>query len=284
MTGPVTAAAATRPNRSGAGWTRRAHPPGGSGRSDLSGLSGLSHRPSRPGRLGRSPRPFRFRRARLVSAIVGLALVISGLFGPGLAGPIGAGSGLEFGPERALAASSVRAPITGSGSTWSANALQQWITNVWVNYKWKISYSESGSTQGRNDFANGTADFGVSEIPYQIANSNEGDVRPNRQFAYMPIVAGGTALMYNLMIAGKRVTNLRLSGEVVAKIFTGVITRWDDPAIQADNPALALPAIPIVPVVRSDGSGATAQVTIWLRQQYSQIWDAYCGRVGRPMV
>jgi phosphate ABC transporter phosphate-binding protein len=186
--------------------------------------------------------------------------------------------------QPAAAVGRVHAPITGSGSTWSANALQQWIKNVWANYQWKLNYSESGSSQGRNDFANGTADFGVSEIPYAIANSNEGDPRPVRKFAYMPIVAGGTALMYNLQIGGKRVTNLRLSGDVVAKIFTGVITRWDDAAIKADNPALALPGIPIVPVVRSDGSGATAQVSIWLRQEHTGLWDAYCGKVGRPMI
>lgn len=184
----------------------------------------------------------------------------------------------------ATAAGAVHAPIVGSGSTWSANALQAWIRNVWANYQWKLTYSESGSTQGRNDFTNGTADFGVSEIPYGIANSNEADARPARQFAYMPIVAGGTSFMYNLQIAGKRVTNLRLSGDTVGKIFTGVITHWDDPAIKADNPALALPAIPIVPVVRSDGSGATAQFSIWLRQQYPEIWDAYCPKVGRPVV
>jgi phosphate ABC transporter phosphate-binding protein len=201
--------------------------------------------------------------------MVGIVLLVGG--GLGLATP-------------ALAVGRVHAPITGSGSTWSANALQQWIKNVWANYQWKIDYTESGSTQGRNDFAYGTADFGVSEIPYAIANSNEGDARPNRSFAYMPIVAGGTAFMYNLQIAGKRVTNLRLSGAVIAKVFTGVITRWDDPAIKADNPALALPSLPIVPVVRSDGSGATAQVSIWLRQEHTAIWDAYCGKVGRPMV
>jgi phosphate ABC transporter phosphate-binding protein len=181
-------------------------------------------------------------------------------------------------------ADTVHSPIVGSGSTWSANALQTWIRNVWANYQWKITYSESGSTIGRTDFANGTADFGVSEIPYAIANSNEQDSRPNRKYAYMPIVAGGTAFMYNLVIGGKKVSNLRLSGETVAKIFTGVISRWDDPAIKADNPSLALPSIPIVPVVRSDGSGATAQVSIWLRQMYPKYWDAYCGKVGRAPV
>lgn len=181
-------------------------------------------------------------------------------------------------------AAGIHAPIVGSGSTWSANALQAWIRNVWANYQWKITYSESGSTIGRTDFSNGTADFGVSEIPYAISNSNEKDTRPSRPYAYMPIVAGGTAFMYNLVIGGKRVTNLRLSGPTIAKIFTGVITRWSDPAIKADNPLLNLPAIPIVPVVRSDGSGATAQVSIWLRQMYPKYWDAYCGKVGRPLV
>ncbi|GAA3819120.1 phosphate ABC transporter substrate-binding protein PstS [Cellulomonas soli] len=209
--------------------------------------------------------------ARAATACLGVALVLAGSLGLAGVGP-------------AAAADRVRAPIVGSGSTWSANALQQWIRNVWANYQWKITYSESGSTQGRNDFANGTADFGVSEIPYGIANSNEGDARPNRQFAYMPIVAGGTAFMYNLQVGGKRVTNLRLSGETIAKIFTGVITHWDDAAIAADNPSLALPAIPIVPVVRSDGSGATAQVSIWLRQEHTALWDDYCGKVGRPLV
>ncbi|MDR1119060.1 MAG: phosphate ABC transporter substrate-binding protein PstS, partial [Bifidobacteriaceae bacterium] len=224
---------------------------------------------------GRSnPRRTRWKRAWFGVAAVGIGLMVTG--------PLTLGPGVPAAP--AQAAGRVHAPITGSGSTWSANALQQWIRNVWANYQWKINYSESGSTQGRNDFANGTADFGVSEIPYAIANSNEGDPRPNRQFAYMPIVAGGTAFMYNLQIGGRRVTNLRLSGDVLAKIFTGVITRWDDASIKADNPALALPGIPIVPVVRSDGSGATAQVSIWLRQEHTAVWDAYCGKVGRPLV
>ena len=209
--------------------------------------------------------------ARAVAALLGLVLI-----GTGVLGFVGASS--------ARAAGTAHSPLVGSGSTWSANALQAWIRNVWANYQWKITYSESGSTQGRNDFGNGTSDFGVSEIPYGIANSNETDARPARPFAYMPIVAGGTAFMYNLEIGGHRVTNLRLSGETIAKIFTGTVTRWDDALIKADNPELALPSIPIVPVVRSDGSGATAQVSIWLRQEHAAEWDAYCPKVGRGLI
>lgn len=172
-------------------------------------------------------------------------------------------------------------PVSGSGSTWSANALQQWTRNVAANYQWVVNFDAGGSSAGRQQFAQGTVDFAVSEIPYQLAGSDSPDPRPARQFVYVPIVAGGTAFMYNLVIGGQRVTNMRLSGDVLAKIFTGVITKWDDPAIAADNPKLALPAIQIVPVVRSDGSGTTAQLTSWMRSQHGDIWSAYCARAGR---
>jgi phosphate ABC transporter phosphate-binding protein len=208
---------------------------------------------------------------RALVAALGVALIVIGT--------------LSFaGVAPASAAGSVHAPIRGAGSTWSENAVQQWMKNVWANYQWRIDYDGKGSTQGRTAFRDGTAHFGVSEIPYELPNSNERDPLPQRQFAYMPIVAGGTAFMYNLEIGGNRVTNLRLSGDTIAKIFTGEITRWDDGQIKADNPLLALPAIPIVPVVRSDGSGATAQFTTWMRQEHTAVWDAYCGKVNRPVV
>jgi phosphate ABC transporter phosphate-binding protein len=171
-------------------------------------------------------------------------------------------------------------PVSGSGSTWSANAMDQWRRNV-NQYGMRIDYQASGSSDGRNQFRNGTVDFAVSEIPYGLKDGNVVDPLPSRPFAYMPIVAGGTAFMYNLKIGPNRVTQLRLSGETIAKIFTGVITKWDDPAIKADNPGLTLPPIKVVPVIRSDGSGTSAQFTTWLASQYPDIWNAYCQKVGR---
>lgn len=87
--------------------------------------------------------------------------------------------------------------------------------------------------------------------------------------------------MYNLTIDNQKVTNLRLSGATLAKIFTREITNWADPAIKADNPGLALPARSIVPVVRSDAAGPTAQFTGFLASQYPNIWDGYCHRTGQ---
>jgi ABC-type phosphate transport system substrate-binding protein len=88
--------------------------------------------------------------------------------------------------------------------------------------------------------------------------------------------------MYNLEIGGKRVTNLRLSGATVAKMFTGNITQWNDAAIKKDNPSLDLPNRRIVPVVRSDGSGTTAQFSAWMAETQRSTWDAFCKSAGRP--
>lgn len=163
--------------------------------------------------------------------------------------------------------------ISGSGSTWSQNALDQWRRNVANNYGMTVNFSGTGSSAGRSDFIKGTVDFAVSEIPFQSApEDGSAPEVPPRGYAYLPIVAGGTAFMYNLKISGKRVTDLQLSGEVISKIFTGQITNWNDGAIAALNPGLTLPSRAITPVVRSDGSGSTAQFTKWMSTQYPSIW------------
>jgi phosphate ABC transporter phosphate-binding protein len=170
--------------------------------------------------------------------------------------------------------------VSGAGSTWSANAIQQWIANV-TQYGMTVDYAANGSSDGRAQYANGTVDFAVSEIPFGLQDGASQEAVPSRKFAYMPIVAGGTSFMYNLKIGGAQVTSLRLSGDVLAKIFTGKITAWNDPAIQADNPGLTMPGTQITPVVRSDGSGTSAQFTAWMLARQPDIWNGFCQQVGR---
>ncbi|MEU3185456.1 phosphate ABC transporter substrate-binding protein PstS [Streptomyces sp. NPDC006923] len=186
---------------------------------------------------------------------------------------------LAIGPLPAWAATYPK--INGAGSTWSSNALDQWRRNVASNFGMTVNFAATGSSNGREQFRNGSVDFGVSEIPYGLKEGGVTDAPPKRGFAYMPIVAGGTAFMYNLKIGGKKVTNLRLSGDVLAKIFTSKITMWNAPEIRADNPGLTLPARRVVPVVRSDGSGTTAQFTTWMAKEHAATWNAYCARAGR---
>ena len=205
------------------------------------------------------------RRTRLLGAVLAVAALA-----------------LSILPATAATAGENYVPISGAGSSWSSVAISQWAVNV-QQYGMKIRYASTGSSDGRNQFKAGTVDFAVSEIPYGIKDGGVTDVPPTVGYAYMPIVAGGTSFMYNLSAGGKRITNLRLSGPVLAGIFTGTITSWDDPKIKADNPGLELPKRRVVPVVRSDGSGSTAQFTTWMSKKYPSEWNAYCKQAGRPL-
>ena len=125
-------------------------------------------------------------------------------------------------------------------------------------------YTASGSAQGRKDYAlHAPPTSRVTEIGYQGIDPLTGrdrHRRTGRPYAYLPIVAGGTAFPYQIRVGGKLVRNLRLSGQTLAKIFTNQITNWNDPAITADNNGRALPSLPIIPVVHSEGSGLDGPV------------------------
>jgi phosphate ABC transporter phosphate-binding protein len=174
----------------------------------------------------------------------------------------------------------VYAQIEGTGSTWSQLIVAQWISDVNANGM-QVVYTGGGSSKGRRDFANDSVDFAISEIPYQGKDEQgNADTSNGRGYAYLPIVAGGTAFTYQLKVGGQMVRNLRLSGETLAKIFTDKITNWDDPAITRDNNGRKFPDLPITPVVRSDGSGTTAQLTTWMDKEYPSIWRPYFGHPG----
>lgn len=179
-----------------------------------------------------------------------------------------------------VARAATYAQIEGTGSTWSEIIVQQWIADVDASGM-KVVYTGGGSTKGRKDFAQDTNDFAISEIPYQGTDEQgNADTSNGRDFAYLPIVAGGTAFTYQLKIGNELVRNLRLSGETIAKIFTNQITNWNDPAITEDNNGRAFPSVPITPVVRADGSGTTAQFTSWLDKEHPSIWRPYFGKSG----
>lgn len=171
-----------------------------------------------------------------------------------------------------------RALISGSGSSWSANAVNQWVSDVKQDGL-QVVYTAVGSAQGRKDFAYGTTDYAVSDIGYRGVDpkTNEQDTSQGRDFVYLPVVGGGTAFPYQVRVGGKLLRNLRLSGETLAKIFTLKITNWNDPQITADNNGRRLPSISIIPVVHSEGSGATAQFTRYLAKQFPSIWRSFSG-------
>lgn len=169
------------------------------------------------------------------------------------------------------------AEIQGAGSTWAQNAVDEWTANEKPNGL-EIVYTGDGSAAGRTDFALDTEDFAVSDIGYQgydpVTNTDDVSHRP---YAYLPVTAGGTSFPYNIVVDGKRITNLRLSGKTLAEIFTNHITNWDDPAITADNNGHKLPNLPIITVVPSEGSGTSAQFTDYLNTLFAQYWVPFNG-------
>lgn len=168
--------------------------------------------------------------------------------------------------------------VDGAGSTWSQIAVDQWRADV-ARQGLKINYQGVGSTAGRAFYIQDQVDFAVSEIPFLAEEKPNADRKP---FTYLPIVAGGTAFMYNLLdAAGQRVTNLRLSPNTIAGIFTGRIRTWADPAITADN-GRAFPDTPVTPVLRSDGSGTSAQFTAWMAEVTPGPWGEFARSKGLP--
>ncbi|HTR69527.1 MAG TPA: substrate-binding domain-containing protein [Mycobacteriales bacterium] len=168
--------------------------------------------------------------------------------------------------------------IQGSGSSWAANAVNQWVADVKAQGM-EVVYNPSGDAAGRQDYANRTSDFAVTSLGYQGIDHVTGvsDTSQGRPYAYLPIAAGGTAFPYQIRVHGIQVRNLRLSGQTLAKIFTNQITNWDNKEITADNDGHALPSLPITPVVQSEGSGSTAQLTRYFGREFPSVWRSFNG-------
>src|SRR5439155_7355661 len=107
-----------------------------------------------------------------------------------------------------------------------------------------------GSGAGIQQVRAGTVDFGASDA----ALSNDQLKTMPRRVVHIPTVAGALAIAYNLPGMTKRI---RLTQELIAGIYLGTITVWNDRRMAAANPGVTLPAAPILPVHRSDGSGTT---------------------------
>jgi phosphate transport system substrate-binding protein len=171
--------------------------------------------------------------------------------------------------------------IQGSGSSWAVPALTIWIGGI-KSAGVQVVYNPDGDAAGRQDFANKVSDFAVTSDGYLGFTKLNGtsDTSNGRQYAYLPIAAGGTAFAYHITVDGTQVRTLRLSGQTLAKIFTGQITNWDNATITKNNNGVQLPSLPIVPVVQSQGSGATEQLTNYFARQFPAIWQPYAGQPG----
>ncbi|HUC57862.1 MAG TPA: phosphate ABC transporter substrate-binding protein PstS [Streptosporangiaceae bacterium] len=188
------------------------------------------------------------------------------------AASLGAGAG-----SAEAVPNSTHVAIDGSGSSWAALAIDQW-TSTLANNGLTINYSPIGSATGREQYIQGLDDFAGSDPPFRNGGDKIAQTPPEVShygYSYIPDTAGGTAFMYHLDVAGKQITNLRLTGEEIMEIFTGKITNWDDQQITKTY-GMQLPNLPITPVVRTDGSGATFFFTRWMEHEFPTQWNNFC--------
>jgi phosphate transport system substrate-binding protein len=161
------------------------------------------------------------------------------------------------------------ATLNGSGSTFQYGYDQVVIGGFKQQQKAvTINYQPVGSGTGRTDFANGTTDFGGTDAPYKST-----DPQPPGAFFYFPTVVAPITVSYNV----EGVKGLKLSGDTIAKIFSGAITTWDDAAIKTENPKAKLPSTTITVVHRSDSSGTTANFTNFLTKAAPSTWTLGTG-------
>jgi len=159
--------------------------------------------------------------------------------------------------------------MTGAGATFPYPIYSKWFAEyAKVDPSVRFNYQSIGSGGGQKQIMAQTVDFGASDGPM----SDQNLAKAPGKILHIPTVAGAVALTYNL--PGNPV--LKFDGPTVAGIFLGHITKWNDPAITAQNPGVDLPGSDIIVVHRSDGSGTTYIVTDYLGK-VSPEWKARAG-------
>jgi phosphate transport system substrate-binding protein len=164
--------------------------------------------------------------------------------------------------------------INGAGATFPNPQIQAWASKFYqlTGGRIQVNYQSIGSGAGQAKFREGVLDFAGSDPPLKSEIYNE--FKDKGGIIQFPIIIGTIVVVHN--IPGVESGKLRLTGEVVAKIYLGEITYWDDPAIKMLNPELSLPHEKIIAVHRSDGSGTTRVFTAYL----SKVSEAWKSKVG----
>jgi phosphate transport system substrate-binding protein len=201
-----------------------------------------------------------------------LALAAAGLVSAACSGGESKGT-----PDSAAAspspatASSGGVDLTGAGATFPQPIYSKWFSDYAAKTGVKINYQSIGSGGGIRQIQEGTVDFGASDAPMtddEMAKAKGGPI------LHFPTVLGADVITYNVPGVTQ---SLQLTGDVIADIFLGKITKWNDARITALNQGVKLPASDILVVHRSDGSGTTYVFTDYL-SAVSPAWAAGPGK------
>lgn len=167
-----------------------------------------------------------------------------------------------------LGTSAQAAEVTGAGASFVFPIMSKWSADYNVATGHRINYQSIGSGGGIAQIKAATVDFGSSDAPLSPE-----DLAASGLYQF-PSVSGGVVPVVN--IPGLELGKIRFTGPILADIFLGKITNWNDPVIAAVNPGLTLPDLRITVVHRSDGSGTTFNFVNYL----SKVSEAWRDQVG----
>jgi phosphate transport system substrate-binding protein len=167
-----------------------------------------------------------------------------------------------------LAGAASAQQITGAGATFPNPIYQKWGEAAQKAIGVQLNYQSVGSGAGLTQARNRTVDFGASDAPMPAAQLEE------HRLLQFPTVMGSLVAIVN--VPGVQDNKMKLTGEILADIYLGKITRWNDPRLVELNPELNLPGLAIAPVYRADGSGTTF---VWV-SYLSAVSPEWKGKVG----
>lgn len=181
------------------------------------------------------------------------------------------GGGDRDAGDTTTAGASGSADLTGAGATFPYPLYSKWFSDYARETGVRINYQSIGSGGGIRQISEQTVAFGASDAPMtdeEMAGAKGGRI------LHFPSILGAVVVTYNLPDLTQP---LRLTGDVIARIYLGEITKWNHPDLVALNPGVALPDDDILPAYRSDGSGTTFVFTDYLTS-VSPKWSAGPGR------
>jgi phosphate transport system substrate-binding protein len=158
--------------------------------------------------------------------------------------------------------------ISGAGATFPYPIYAKWAEAYKAKTNIGMNYQSIGSGGGIKQIKAKTVDFGASDMPLELKDLDAAGL------TQWPQIMGGVVAVVN--IKGIEPGSLKLTGPVLADIYLGKISNWNDKAIAALNPGLKLPDLAIAPVYRSDGSGTTFNFTYYLAD-VSPDWKSSIG-------
>jgi phosphate transport system substrate-binding protein len=167
-----------------------------------------------------------------------------------------------------LAGAASAQEITGAGATFPAPIYSKWAADYHKATGVKVNYQSIGSGGGIKQIDSKTVDFGASDMPLTD------EVLKTKGQMQFPTVMGGVVPVLN--VKGIEPGQLKLTGQVLGDIYLGKISRWNDPALKALNPTVALPDAAIAQVRRADGSGTTFLFTNYLSKVNAE-WKSKVG-------